>query len=260
MVLMALLHPGSAQAVTESGGGKGQNDPKRHFPVDQIAAFAGKVETFLAANDVRVALVARKGRPQSEMPEGMSFTHVGFAVRSSLLPDAQTTAAYTMYNAYQKDEKPDTSELITDSPESFFAHVFQLEAGILIPSAKMQEQLLEVIQSPIYRQLHDPHYSVIANPFSLGRQNCTEFVLDVLTAAKYQVHDLEKIKEIEQKEFAAQKVKVHPAKIVLAALFKAEVSLSDHQSLPVTATFETITEYMKNHDPACVICKLPTSD
>ena len=256
MVCMAIFHPDSAHAVSESGSANATNDAKRHFPVEQIAAFARKIEGYFTDNNVMVALVARKGRPQSEMPEGMSFTHVGFAIRSNLLPDAKSATSYTMYNAYQKDEKPDVSELVTDTPESFFAKVFQLEAGILIPSAEMQERLLEVIQSPVYRQLHDPHYSVIANPYSLGRQNCTEFVLDVLTAARYQVQDQEKIKAIEHKEFTAQKVNVNPAKLVFAALFKDEVSLCDHQFLPVTATFETIVKYMQHHDPECATAVL----
>jgi len=52
-----------------------------HFKPEQIRAFAQKVERTLADTGARVAIIARMGRPASELPEGMHFTHVAFAVR-----------------------------------------------------------------------------------------------------------------------------------------------------------------------------------
>jgi hypothetical protein len=123
-----------------------------------------------------------------------------------------------------------------------------MEAGIIIPSAELQQRLLKVIGTPTYAALHDPHYSLIANPYTLGRQNCTEHTLDVINAAIYDTSDIRQIKAIEKKFFTAQTVNVSPLKLMLGSVFSAEVSTSDQPGKPVTATFETIGKYLQQYD------------
>lgn len=196
-----------------------------------------------------MAILARAGRPPSEMPDGMHFTHVGFAVYSLITTaDGRKLPGYALYNEYQSNEKPDTSSLIQDFPVDFFAGVAVLEAGVIIPSAELQKRLLAVIGSPIYRKLHDPHYSAIANPYTLGRQNCTEYTLDVINAAIYQTDDIKRIKAAERKYFVAQPVNVSGLELMLGSLFSSEISLSDQPGSPVTATFETLANFMKKYD------------
>jgi len=219
------------------------------FKPEQIIGFAKKVEKTLAGKGAHVAILARMGRPASELPEGMHFTHVAFAVYSEIsTSDGRKVPGYAIYNLYQRDKQPDVSDLVQDYPAEFFAGVAQLEAGIIVPSQKLQQRLLSVISSPTYRTLHEPNYSVIANPFTLGRQNCTEFVLDVVNAAIYETDDIKKIKANEKAYFVAQPVNVNPFKILLGSLFSAEVSSIDHEGTPVTATFERIADYLKKYD------------
>ena len=226
-----------------------QAGEKVHFSTEQILKFSKKVEKTLAAKGAHVAILARKGRPMSEMPEGMNFTHTAFAVYSEITTgDGRKLPGYAIYNLYQQDKNPDVSDLVQDFPVDFFAGVAVLEAGIIIPSAELQQRLLKLIASPTYKTLHDPHYSVIANPYTLGRQNCTEFVLDVINAAIYQTSDIKKIKATEEKYFVAQKVNVNPFKLMLGSMFSAEVSTSDQPGPPVTATFETIGQYLEKYD------------
>lgn len=220
-----------------------------NFPPEQIIAFAKKVEHTLASEGARVAILARMGRPLSEMPEGMRFTHVAFAVYAQItLANGSVVPGYAIYNLYQKDDRPDVSHLVQDFPVDFFAGVAQLEAGVLIPSPELQQRLLRVIDSPTYAALHDPRYSLIANPYTLGQQNCTEFVLDVIHAAIYQTDDIRVIKANTEAYFTAQPVKVNPFKLMLGAMFSAEVSTSDQPGKPVTATFEKIAEYLQIYD------------
>ena len=219
------------------------------FPPEQIIRFSKQVEKTLAAKGAQVAIIARVGRPASEMPDGMHFTHVSFAVYSQIsTADGRNLPGYAVYNEYQSDEHPDTSSLVQDFPVDFFAGVAQLEAGIIIPSARLQMRLLDTITSPVYRQLHDPRYSAIANPYTLGRQNCTEHTLDVINAAIYQTDDINKIKAAEKKYYVAQTVNVSGFKLMLGAIFSSEIPLSDHPATPVTATFETIAEYLQKYD------------
>lgn len=242
-----------AVAAQASGFSSASSSPgsQAHFSPDDIVKFSKKVERTMAAQGAHVALIARMGRPLAEMPEGMRFTHVGFAVYSKITTaDGRQVPGYAMYNLYQRDEQPDVSDLVQDFPVDFFAGVSVLDAGVIVPSPQLQEKLLKVIGSPAYQSLHDPHYSLIANPYTLGRQNCTEFVLDVIESAMNETADAKAIKAAIRADFKAQPVKVNAFKLVAGALFSAEVSLRDQEGAPVTATFETIGDYLRQRDPA----------
>lgn len=243
--------------VTQAGGfsqSANQTGSQLNFSPEQIVGFAKRVERVMAMQGARVAILARMGRPVADLPEGMRFTHVGFAVYSEVTTvDGRKLPGYAIYNLYQLDSKPNTSKLEMDFPADFFSGVAQLEAGIIIPSAELQQRLLGVINSPTYASLHDPRYSLIANPFTLGKQNCTEFVLDVVQAALYQTGDITAIKLNTKNNFVAQRVHVNPVKLLIGSWLNAEISTSDQPGVPLTATFEKIGEYLKRYDPSSQI-------
>ena len=254
LLLSIINFPAVAAGFSSSSSSEAEQP---HFKPEQIIKFSKKVEKILAAKGARVAILARMGRPPSELPEGMHFTHVAFAVYSEITTsDGRKLPGYSIYNLYQQNDHPDVSDLVQDFPVDFFSGVAELEAGIIIPSAELQKRLLEVIASPVYAKLHDPHYSVIANPYTLGRQNCTEFVLDVINSSVYHTDDINKIKSIEKTYFVAQKVNVNPFKLMLGAMFSKEVSTSDQPDSPVTATFETIGAYLEKYDQGSELLKV----
>lgn len=240
VLLCAFIAP--AHAGSQAGG-------ESNFPVEHIIKFAKQVEKTIAEKGARVAIIARVGRPPADLPEGMHFTHVSFAVYSEITTgDGRKVPGYAIYNLYQNNKKPETSALIQDFPVDFFAGVAVLEAGIIIPSPELQKRLLDTIASPTYKNLHEPRYSAIANPFTLGRQNCTEHTLDVINAAIYQTDNIKKVKASEKAYFIAQPVNVSPLKLMLGSMFSADVTLSDQPGKPVTATFETIAAYLNKYD------------
>lgn len=252
--ILAIVASGNVQAAGGFSSSSTQGGETLKFKPDQIIAFAKKVEKTLAVKGARVAVLARMGRPLSEMPEGMHFTHVAFAVYSQIATaDGRKVHGYAIHNLYQQNDHPDASDLVQDFPVDFFSGVAELEAGIIVPSPELQKRLLETIASPTYKALHDPHYSVIANPYTLGRQNCTEFVLDVINAAIYQTGDIKVIKANEKAYFQAQPVNVNPFKLMLGAMFSAEVSTSDQPGSPVTATFERMADYLRKYDAGSVV-------
>jgi hypothetical protein len=81
MLAAALCGPAAATGFSSASSQAGET---AHFTPESIIAFAKKVEKTLAAKGARVAVLARMGRPASELPEGMHFTHVGFAVYSQI--------------------------------------------------------------------------------------------------------------------------------------------------------------------------------
>jgi hypothetical protein len=246
LIVLSICIP--VYAATFSSNGSTANGPV-YFKAEQIIGLSKKMERTLAAKGVRVAIIGRVGRPPQEMPEGMYYTHAASAVYSEITTrDGRHVYGYAMFNEYQNDQYPDTSSLVQDYPVDFFSGVAVLKAGVIIPSAELQKRLLEVIASPTYKVLHDPHYSAIANPYTLGRQNCTEFVLDVVNAAIYQTDDIRVIKANERAFFVAQPVNVNPLKLMLGTMFSSEISMSDQPGTPVTATFERIADYIQKYD------------
>ena len=234
--------------------GSSQAGGKIHFKPEEIIRFAKKVEKTLAQKGARVAIIARVGRPRNKLPEGISFTHTALAVYSQITTaDGRKVPGYAIYNLYQRADKPEVSDLVTDFPADFFAGVEVLEAGLIIPSPELQKRILEVIVSPTYRELHNSHYSVIANPFTLDFQNCTEHTLDVVTAAIYQTNDIKVIKANEKAYYEPQPVKVNPVKLLLGSMFAADVTTSDHPGSPVTSTFTTIGKFLTKYNAASEI-------
>lgn len=247
--LVSLWFMGSCALAASFSSASASSGETSHFKAEEVISFAKKVEKTLANKGAHVAILARMGRPVSEMPPGMHFTHVAFIVYSQIqTADGRSLPGYAIHNLYQYDDQLDKSHLVQDFPLDFFSGVAQMEAGILIPSAHLQQRLLQVIASPAYASLHDPHYSVIANPYNQGRQNCTEFTLDVINAALYQTTDAQRLKQIAQQYFVAQPVEMSPFKLMLGALFNAEVATADHPQKPMTATFERISHYLLKYD------------
>jgi len=234
--------------------GSSQTGGEIHFKPEEIIKFAKKVEKTLASKGARVAIIARVGRPRNKLPEGINYTHTSFAVYSQITTaEGEKFPGYAIYNLYQSSAEPNKSYLYQDYPVDFFANVQVLEAGAIIPTPELQERLLEVLVSPTYQALHNPHYSVIANPFTLEYQSCTEHTLDVIIAAIYKTNDINIIKANEKKYFEPQRVNVNPIKLALGSLFVADVTTSDHPGAPVTATFTTIGNFLIKYQAATEI-------
>ncbi|MBF0572360.1 MAG: DUF2145 domain-containing protein [Desulfamplus sp.] len=234
--------------------GSSQSEGPIQFKPEEIIKFAKKVEKRLAEKGAKVAIIARVGRPRNKLPEGISFTHTAIAVYSQITTaDKRKIPGYAIYNLYQKDDKPEISDLIVDYPVDFFAGVYLLEAGIIIPSPELQKRMLAVITSGTYKSLHNPKYSVIANPFTLDFQNCTEHTLDVIFASIYDTSNINVIKANEKAYFKPQPVKINPLKLALGSMFIADVTTSDHPESPVTATFTTIGQFLSKYDSASQI-------
>ncbi|WP_320045593.1 DUF2145 domain-containing protein [uncultured Desulfobacter sp.] len=249
--LLLLLLPVIFFALPENFvfAGSSQTSGEIHFKPEEIIKFSKKVEKTLAQKGARVAIIARVGRPRNKLPEGINFTHTAIAIYSQITTaDGRKIPGYAIYNLYQRTGEPDVSDLVQDFPVDFFAGVEVLEAGIIIPSPELQKRLLNVLVSPTYKELHNPHYSVIANPFTLAFQNCTEHTLDIITAAIYETSDIKVIKANEKAYFEPQPVNVNPVKLLLGSMFVADVTTSDHPGSPVTSTFTSIGKFLTKYN------------
>ena len=222
---------------------------KSVLPAAEVASFSNRVQQDLAARGARVAIVARMGRDPKVLPRGVQYTHVSFWVYSQITQaDGSTGRGYQAYNLYQDADNKSRSSLVQDSPADFFAGAHRLEAGVIIPDARLQKKLLKVISSPTYSALHNAQYSVLANPNTSQFQNCTEHTLDVMMAGLYGTNDVPQIKANIAAHFEPQKIQVGGVKRLLAPVASQALTTADHGSKIATATFGSIARFMQDND------------
>ncbi len=219
------------------------------LPAADVVNFANRVQRDLASRGANVAIVARVGRDPALLPDGIRYTHVAFWVYSRITrADGSTGRGYRVYNLYQTAGDLTRSALVQDTPADFFAGAHRLDAGVIIPDPRLQQKLLNVIASPTYARLHNPSYSVMANPATRQFQNCTEHTLDVVMAALYDTADPAQIKANVATHFAGQPVRISGLQRILAPAASQALTTADHGSAVRTATFGAIARFMQSHN------------
>lgn len=245
MITTALLVVGLANGA--SAGSRQSDDPT--LPIQDVSEFADQVQKSLADQGAHVALVSRIGRDPAQLPDGIAYTHVGLWVYSNIkMDDGREVRGYAVHNLYQRADDPDVSDLIQDYPADFFAGAYSLDAGIIVPDSRLQAKLLDAINAPVYKELHNPKYSVVANPNSNDFQNCTEHTLNLIMAALYDTDDMQRIKANTEAHFRPQPIEISPLKRLVGPMVMDGVTMSDHMSTVHTATFTTINRFMKRYD------------
>jgi hypothetical protein len=215
---------------------------------EKIVKFAKDVEKYAAAKGARAFIIARVGRHQKDLPKGIHYTHTAIAVYSNIqLTSGETAQGYAIHNLYQVDGKPNRSHLVQDYPVDFFWGAQTLQAGIIIPSDEIQTRLIELIASGKNADLHNPKYSVIANPMNSKLQNCTEHTLDLINAAIYQSTDIAKLKANTRAHYTPQRVRTSRFKLMFGSMLMDDVTTKDHKGKIATATFGSIHKYLNQY-------------
>ena len=253
LILSALVSP--CQAGKQLGSQAHREDSR--FSAEALAAFSKKVERHAAKQGARAFFLARLGMPENELPKGITFTHIGLAVYSEISAQNASNApgeetdqpqkklyGYAIHNLYQDATTLNRSNLVQDYPMDFFAGVEKLKAGIVIPTPKLQQKLIAALEQGRFQSMHNANYSVIANPYTLKYQNCTEHMLDFLFAAIYDTADMAQIKANQRAWFKAQRLDLSPFKQLLAATFTRDIYTLDHPDQLETATFDTIAHFL----------------
>lgn len=256
IVVFAFLLPFLAFAQGFSNQGDASQNTER-YTSEQLLSFSKKVEKSIAEKGAVVAIVSRVGRPASELPDGVKYTHVAFWVYSNITTnDGGKLKGYQVYNLYQREDEKNISDLINDFPVDFYTGVYTLKTGVIIPKPSLQAKLLALIDSPEYKRLHNPNYSVVAKIDSPKYQNCTGFVLNVLFSAIYHTDDIAQLNANKKAYFIPQEIKIEPLKRLLGSMFVQDFYPEEHDGEIKTATFTTIANFMKKYNLASDIYEL----
>jgi len=237
LTVTTFSHAGSNQAT------------EAKFKPEQIATFAKNVEKYAAKQGARAFIIARLGQPKDKLPKGINFTHTAIAVYSQItLDDGKKVNGYAIHNLYQDAKDSNKSFLVTDYPVDFFWGAHELKAGIIIPTPELQQKIIQVIASGQNKEVHNPKYSLIANPFNNKYQNCTEHTLNIINAAIYQTTDMKQLKANTKAYFEPQRVHVSRFKLGLGRLFADGVTTKDHKGKVRTTSFGAIGRYLEKYD------------
>lgn len=185
---------------------------------------AHKTLKWLEASDAQVALIGRVGSDISE--QGLRYTHMGAAVREH--PKGRWLFVHLL-NVCAND----SSDIFDEGLINFFLDdLFAFEAAILIPEPQLQARLKEELLGPLVRTLHNPQYSMIANPFSTKYQNSNQWVLELTAVAMAPKGSITTRAQAQAmltlKSYQPDSVKVSPVQQLGASLFRANVRFDDH--------------------------------
>lgn len=238
---------GDASSPLADSGFSGRS-PNPHLTVEQAARFSKQIEETLAAKGARVAMVFRTGRTRDKLPKGISYTHGAFWAYVPITTSAGGTVfGYAVYNLYHGDGATlakDQSYLAQDFPIDFVRGSAVDDVAVIIPSPEMQRRILAVMAGPTYAALHNPAYSLIANPLTGKYQNCNSFMLDVVASAAWESADPAQIRANLKTHFKPTKIAVGPVQRTLGPMADSRLKTDDQGGKLVTTTYESMAAFM----------------
>ena len=242
----------SAAAVPASAQDSSVRAISQHLSAEQAAAFSKQVERDLAAKGARVAMVFRAGRMRDQLPEGIAYTHGAFWVyRDIKTADGGTIKGYAVYNLYAgngTDWSKIESRLVQDFPLDFTRGSTVEDMAVIIPSPEMQRLILAVIDSPTYQAVHNPAYSLVANPWSRKYQNCNNFMLNVIGAAIWQTDDPQRITTNLKAHYKPTVVKTNAVVRLFGPIADQRLRTDDQDATVRTATYESMAAFMRENN------------
>ena len=201
-------------------------EPRAPKPVEIRSglALAYKVQRHLDEQGARVAVIGRVGRDLSEY--GLRYSHIGLAMRDQA--SGRWIVVHELNNCGRAD-----SDLYDQGLGNFFLDdLFRFEAVVLIPSSGMQDRLAEAIARGDGRRLHQPSYSLIAQPYSEKYQNSNQWLLELAAAvmAGGEPSRVAAHARLIQDGFQPSVLYLPPLKRLGARLFSVNTQFDDHSS------------------------------
>jgi hypothetical protein len=138
----------------------------------------------------------------------------------------------------------DRSRLVQDWPVNFALGSVVDDVAVITPSPEMQRRILAIIDSATYEKLHNPVYSLVANPWSDKYQNCNDFMLDVITASAWETTDPAQIRADERAHFQPTVVKAGGLMRMFGPMVDRRIKTDDQSKQILTATYESMAKFM----------------
>lgn len=242
LMLPAMAHAGRNCDTTAPDATKTQN----------AIRFAKQVKETLELSGANLAMVGRIGSDQSK--RGIRYTHVGYVMRE------HPAGAWTVVHELNQCGTG-TSELFDEGLANFYMDdLFDFETRIVIPSPEVQAKVAHALLGPTKRELHEPVYSSIANPWSARFQNSNGWALEVLALSMSDgaaaINRENAQSWLRDHGYVPSRIHIGGGERAGARLFTPNIRFGDHPDTAwQTQTYEVHTadsalEFLRRIDPA----------
>lgn len=168
------------------------------------------------------AIIARVGQDLSEY--GLRYSHLGMLYQTE---PGQFSVLHELNECGS-----DQSGLYREGLGNFFLDdVFAFEVLILIPPAKAQAKIQQLLLSDKALQAHHADYNMLAYPFDLTYQNSNQWGLELLSHAlsPAALPNRKAVQQwLQQQKFQPGVIEVGPLSRIGASVFRANVSFTEH--------------------------------
>ncbi len=219
--------------------------------VQKAFQLAIKTRDALDASGAQVALVGRVGQDLSKY--NLRYSHMAFVWRDH--PQGRWLAVHELNKCGTAE-----SALFNEGLANFFFDdMFAWDALIVTPSPDVQAKIVaELAQTSTLKSLHQPHYNMLAYPFSTKYQNSNQWVLEVLADALQKPAQTSRAQSqswLKQAEYKPSNLHIMTLTRLGARIFKANVAFDDHPTGDrilgkiEVATVESVANFMQKIDP-----------
>lgn len=247
MRLMSLL-----AALVAGGALAGQPCEERAVGVEEMRksfALALKVRDVLDQSAAQVVLLGRVGQDLSKY--GLRYSHVGIIWKDH--PEGRWLAVHELNECGTAH-----STLYNQGLANFFADdLFAWEAVALIPSATVQQRLVERLAGNAPSRFHQPQYNMVAYPFSSRYQNSNQWVLEMLaeTLANTRFAGRDEAQQwLKANGYTPTTLQIPALTRLGGRMFKANIAFDDHpferrmDGKIDTVTVESIAAFLASQD------------
>lgn len=225
--------------------------PQTAETVQKAFQLAMKTREALDTSGAQVALVGRVGQDLSKY--NLRYSHMAFIWRDH--PQGRWLAVHELNQCGTAQ-----SALYNEGLANFFFDdMFAWDAIIITPSPELQSQIVaQLRQTQLLNALHEPHYNMVAYPFSTQYQNSNQWVLEVLSNAmsKQALTDRQSAQNwLKQSAYKPSMLRILALHRLAGRMFQANVAFDDHPMSDrvvgkiEVATVESVTDFIKKIDP-----------
>lgn len=183
-----------------------------------------KTRNALDASGAQTAMIARVGQDLSKYH--LRYSHMGIVWRDH--PDGKWLVVHELNQCGTAN-----SQLYDEGLGNFFMDTpFEYETLIVLPDAALQQKLVALLKSDTPRKLHEPHYNMLAFPYSTMYQNSNQWILELLAAASsndVSIGDRKQAQSwLSMANYRAGTLNIPSMTRLGARMFRANVAFDDH--------------------------------
>jgi hypothetical protein len=219
--------------------------------IQKAFKLAIKTRDALDASGAQVAFVGRVGQDLSQYK--LRFSHMAFVWRDH--PQGRWMAIHELNQCGTAE-----SALYNEGLANFFFDdMFAWDALIITPSPELQARVVAHLKNTqLLKKLHQPHYNMVAYPFSTRYQNSNQWVLEVLADAMRDAQTPNRAATqawLKENGYQPSMLRILALKRLGGRVFKANVAFDDHPTSNrivgkiEVVSVDSVSSFIQNRDP-----------